>query len=114
MAAVAFLGQRITDRVKTFQQRDDLQPIGDIRALGAMIAFELVTEKGTNKPDADATKALCAKALENGLILLSCGVYANTIRILVPLTASDAIVDEGLDIIERSLAEIRATSVAAE
>jgi 4-aminobutyrate aminotransferase / (S)-3-amino-2-methylpropionate transaminase / 5-aminovalerate transaminase len=45
---------------------------------------------------------------------LSCGVYANTIRILVPLTASDAIVDEGLDIIERSLAEIRATSVAAE
>jgi 4-aminobutyrate aminotransferase / (S)-3-amino-2-methylpropionate transaminase / 5-aminovalerate transaminase len=108
------LGQRITDRVKTFQQRDDLQPIGDIRALGAMIAFELVTEKGTNKPDADATKALCAKALENGLILLSCGVYANTIRILVPLTASDAIVDEGLDIIERSLAEIRATSVAAE
>ena len=108
------LGQRITERVKTFQQRDDLQPIGDIRALGAMIAFEMVTEKGTNKPDAEATKALCAKALENGLILLSCGVYANTIRILVPLTASDAIVDEGLDIIERSMAEIRAQSAAAE
>lgn len=108
------LGQRITERVKTFQQRDDLQPIGDIRALGAMIAFEMVTEKGTNKPDADATKALCAKALENGLILLSCGVFANTIRILVPLTASDAIVDEGLDIIERSMAEIRAQSAAAE
>jgi 4-aminobutyrate aminotransferase/(S)-3-amino-2-methylpropionate transaminase len=40
------------------------------------------------------------------MILLSCGVYANTIRILVPLTASDAIVDEGLDIIERSLKQV--------
>ena len=69
---------------------------------------------GGNTPDAEATKTLCAKALEKGLILLSCGVYANTIRILVPLTASDAIVDEGLDIIEAALAELGATAVAAE
>ena len=52
------------------------------------------------------TVALNRKAAENGLILLSCGLYGNVVRIMVPLTASDAIVDEGLDIIERSLREI--------
>ena len=93
------LGQRILERIDRIKTRSDVHPIGDVRGLGAMIAFELVTEHGGNTPDAEATKTLCAKALEKGLILLSCGVYANTIRILVPLTASDAIVDEGLDII---------------
>ncbi|WNJ98861.1 4-aminobutyrate--2-oxoglutarate transaminase [Thalassospiraceae bacterium LMO-JJ14] len=108
------LGERLIERVQKMKARPDTHPIGDIRGLGAMVAFELVTEKGTNTPDADATKALCAKALEHGLILLSCGVYANTIRILVPLTASDAIVDEGLDIIERCLAELGTSAAAAE
>ena len=108
------LGERLVERINRMKERTDLHPIGDVRGLGAMVAFEMVTEKGSNTPDADATKALCAKALEKGLILLSCGVYANTIRILVPLTASDAIVDEGLDIIENCLAELGATAVAAE
>lgn len=107
------LGKRLIARIQNLAERTDIQPIGDIRGLGAMVAFELV-KPGSNEPDADATKALCAKALENGLILLSCGVFANTIRILVPLTASDEIVDEGLDIIERSLVEIGQTAVAAE
>ncbi|MBO6949254.1 MAG: 4-aminobutyrate--2-oxoglutarate transaminase [Rhodospirillales bacterium] len=108
------IGQRIVERVNRIKDRTDVQPIGDVRGLGAMVAFEMVTEKGTDKPDADATKTLCAKALEKGLILLSCGVYANTIRILVPLTASDAVIDEGLDIIENCLAEMGTTAVAAE
>ncbi len=108
------LGERLVERINRMKDRADLHPIGDVRGLGAMVAFEMVTEKGSHTPDADATKALCAKALEKGLILLSCGVYANTIRILVPLTASDAIVDEGLDIIENCLAELGATAVAAE
>ena len=65
-----------------------------------------MTERGSNKPDAKTTGALIAKAEENGLVLLSCGVFGNTVRILVPLTASDEIVDEGLDIIERSMIEL--------
>jgi 4-aminobutyrate aminotransferase/(S)-3-amino-2-methylpropionate transaminase len=76
--------------------------IGDIRGLGAMVACDLITKDGT--PDADLTKAVTAKAGENGLVLLSCGVNANVVRILVPLTASDAIVDEGLDVLETALA----------
>jgi 4-aminobutyrate aminotransferase-like enzyme len=106
------LGQRIVSKLQSFKGRDDMPPIGDIRALGAMVAFELLTPGG-QAPDADATKALCAKALENGLVLLSCGVYGNTIRILVPLTASDAIVEEGLEIIEKSLCELVLAKAAA-
>jgi 4-aminobutyrate aminotransferase/(S)-3-amino-2-methylpropionate transaminase len=47
---------------------------------------------------------LCAEATKLGLILLSCGTYGNVVRILVPLTASDAIVDEGLDMLEAAMA----------
>ena len=69
--------------------------------VGAMAAFELLNRDG--KPDPQMTGALCAKAREKGLILLSCGFYGNSIRILVPLTVSSAVLEEGLSIIEQSL-----------
>jgi 4-aminobutyrate aminotransferase/(S)-3-amino-2-methylpropionate transaminase len=69
-----------------------------------MIAFDVLKQRGSNEPDAEATKRITQLAHENGLILLSCGTTANTIRILVPLTASDMIVDEGLAVLERCLA----------
>jgi len=53
-------------------------------------------------------KRLAAEATQRGLILLTCGTYGNVIRILVPLTASDAIVDEGLAIIDACLTAIQA------
>ena len=55
-----------------------------------------------------AKRSLCAEASKRGLILLSCGTYGNVIRILVPLTASDAIVDEGLAIIDACLTAAQA------
>ena len=55
------------------------------------------------EPDAAGTKALVAKCLERGLLILSCGVYANTIRMLTPLTASEAVLKEGLDILEAAI-----------
>ena len=73
--------------------------IGDIRGPGAMIAIELFTGGDLARPDADRTRRIVAEALRRGLILLSCGVYANVIRILVPLTASDAVLDEGLAVL---------------
>jgi 4-aminobutyrate aminotransferase/(S)-3-amino-2-methylpropionate transaminase len=72
--------------------------IQDVRGHGAMVAIELFQGGDLAKPDADLTKRLCAEAAKRGLILLSCGTYANVIRVLVPLTASDALVDEGLAI----------------
>jgi 4-aminobutyrate aminotransferase / (S)-3-amino-2-methylpropionate transaminase / 5-aminovalerate transaminase len=71
-----------------------------------MIAVELVKTGAAPGPDAELTKALVQRAAVNGLILLSCGVYGNVIRFLMPLTADDAIVAEGLDIFERSLREL--------
>ena len=83
--------------------------IADVRGLGAMVAIELCKGGDLKHPDADMAKRLCAEATQRGLILLSCGTYGNVIRILVPLTASDAIVDEGLAIIKASLAAAQGT-----
>ena len=73
--------------------------VGDIRALGAMVAVELVTDGDASKPDAVLAKALCNRAVESGLILLSCGVRGNVIRILAPLTIEMDHVNEGLGIL---------------
>jgi 4-aminobutyrate aminotransferase / (S)-3-amino-2-methylpropionate transaminase / 5-aminovalerate transaminase len=75
-----------------------------LRGLGAMIGFDVTNDAG--ETDGAVAKAVCAAALEAGLILLSCGTKGETIRILVPLTASEAVVDEGLDIVEASLAKV--------
>lgn len=74
--------------------------IGDIRGLGAMVAMELVKDGDAERPDPDLTKAIVAEAQKRGLILLSCGTRANVIRFLPPLTAPQAVVGEGLDILE--------------
>jgi 4-aminobutyrate aminotransferase/(S)-3-amino-2-methylpropionate transaminase len=75
--------------------------IGEVRCdRGAMIAIELVQDGDVNKPAADLTKALVGAAYEHGLVLLSCGVNGNVIRFLPALTISDALIDEGLDILE--------------
>ena len=96
-------GKRMIERIEAMKRSNSLRPIGDVRGLGAMVAFELVTERGTNTPDPDATKAVTAKALDEGLILLSCGYYANTIRLLAPLTIADDHLEEGLNALEASL-----------
>jgi 4-aminobutyrate aminotransferase/(S)-3-amino-2-methylpropionate transaminase len=101
------MGAMIRDRLLTMQRRNDLLPIAEVRGPGAMIAFDVVKERGSHEPDAEATRRVVARACDRGLVLLSCGVYANTIRILVPLTASDAIVREGLDLLEDSLIDER-------
>lgn len=75
----------------------------DIRGLGAMVAVEFVTDFDSAKPDADFTKRVIAHALKRGLLLLSCGLHGNALRVMVPLTASDAIVEEGLAIFEAAV-----------
>ena len=100
------LGARIVARLQEIASSNWLPYISEVRGLGAMVSFELVQDRATDSPNPELTVALTRKAAENGLILLSCGLYGNVVRIMVPLTASDAIVDEGLDIIERSLGEI--------
>jgi 4-aminobutyrate aminotransferase len=99
--------QALGERFRTFVgalAADPANGIGEVRGLGAMVAFEIV-KPGTAEPDADRTKRITARAAELGLILLSCGVYYNTIRVLVPITAQDAVFEEGLRLLARAIAE---------
>jgi 4-aminobutyrate aminotransferase/(S)-3-amino-2-methylpropionate transaminase len=97
------IGARIKARVAELAQRNDTVPIGAIRGPGAMIGFEIFAGRGGTEPDADATKRVTARALDHGLVLLSCGVFGNVIRILVPLTVEDDVLEEGLDRLEQAL-----------
>lgn len=101
------MGERIKARLAKIAARNDVVPIAAIRGNGAMIGFDIVKSRGAYDPDADATKRVTTAALNEGLILLSCGVFSNVIRILVPLTASDAVLDEGLDKLDRALVASR-------
>lgn len=102
------IGKRFSKRLRAMQQKYP-GVIGDIRAdRGAMMAIELVSDGDAEKPNADLTKNLVADAYKNGLALLSCGVYGNVIRFLPALTITDALIDEGLDILDRCLARLLA------
>jgi 4-aminobutyrate aminotransferase/(S)-3-amino-2-methylpropionate transaminase len=91
------------ERLGRMQADDDR--IGDVRGRGAMIAVELV-KSGTIEPDADLTRALCAGAHAAGVIVLSCGTFGNVLRFLPPLTISDELLEEGLDVIALVLKDL--------
>ncbi|MEA2723636.1 MAG: 4-aminobutyrate aminotransferase / (S)-3-amino-2-methylpropionate transaminase / 5-aminovalerate [Gemmatimonadales bacterium] len=97
--------QRTGDRIKArFAKWADQYPcIGDVRGLGAMVAMELVTDRQSRTPDKALTGRILAGALARGLVLLSAGTYGNVIRVLAPLTADDALIDEGLDVFGAAL-----------
>ena len=98
------LGTHLMARFERWRER--FHCVDNIRSHGAMAAFDLVADRNARTPDADLAGSLCRSARDHGLILLSCGLYGNTIRILVPITAEAEIVDEGLDVIEEQLAAL--------
>ncbi len=103
VARAAAIGDRAGARLRSMQTRHP-GVIGEVRAeRGAMLAIELVRNGDARQPDDDLTKSIVASAYENGLVLLSCGVNGNVIRLLPALTITDALLDEGLDILERCL-----------
>ncbi|MGP9499251.1 4-aminobutyrate--2-oxoglutarate transaminase [Halomonas sp. AOP43-D1-4] len=95
------LGDKLAKHFNQWQAR--YESVANVRHMGAMGAFELVADKTTRAPNAELASALCKKAREEGLILLSCGMYGNTIRFLMPITIEDDVLNEGLDIIESCL-----------
>lgn len=102
------LGERMKARLDAVAGK--MPCIAEVRGLGAMVAIELF--KNGREPAPELAKALVAEAAKRGLILLSCGMYGNVIRILVPLTASEALIDDGLVIIEQCLNAVTAKAVA--
>jgi len=95
------VGQRMRSHLEALAKQ--MPRIGDVRGLGAMVAFELVRDPKTKEPDAETTASILAFAEKRGLILLSCGTAANVVRLLAPLTIPDAVLDEGLAILSAAL-----------
>jgi 4-aminobutyrate aminotransferase len=80
----------------------EVPQIAQVRGLGAMIGVEFANAK-TREPDAGFAKKVQARALEEGLLLLTCGIHFNVIRFLMPLTIPDPVFAEALQILERSI-----------
>jgi 4-aminobutyrate aminotransferase/(S)-3-amino-2-methylpropionate transaminase len=78
--------------------------VGDIRGRGAMLAVELVSDLEKKTPDADLTGRVNRACHERGLVTLTCGTFGNVFRFLPPLSASDELLAEGLDILEEAFA----------
>jgi len=95
------VGQRMRSHLEALAKQ--LPCIGDVRGLGAMVAFELVKDAKTKEPDADLTASILAHAEQRGLILLSCGTSANVVRLLAPLTIPDAVLEEGLTLLSAAV-----------
>ncbi|MDX1635975.1 MAG: 4-aminobutyrate--2-oxoglutarate transaminase [Marinobacter sp.] len=98
------LGETLKKRFHQWQEKYAF--LDNVRNLGPMAAFEFVKDKDSREPRADLAAALTKKCKEKGLILLSCGMYANSIRFLMPVTIEDEVLEEGLKIIEESLDEL--------
>ena len=99
------IGERMVNHLRDIKEEFPAI-VGDIRNLGAMIALELVKDNDIQKPNPELTKAICAKAAEKGLILLSCGTRANVIRFLPPLTTEMEIIDEGMALLKSIIKEL--------
>src|SRR5215213_6485257 len=97
------VGERIRAGLEAIAARVD--SVGEVRGLGSMLAIELVEDRETKAPAAALASATTAAARERGLVLLSCGLYGNVIRILVPLLVSDEDLDRGLELLEEALVD---------
>jgi 4-aminobutyrate aminotransferase / (S)-3-amino-2-methylpropionate transaminase / 5-aminovalerate transaminase len=87
--------------------------IGEVRGLGAMMAFELVKDKNPNKPDADLCKALMNACAAKGLLIISAGPAGNVIRVLSPLVITRPQLIKGLTILREELIRLTGATVAA-
>ena len=97
------IGDVLLSRLRALAERYDI--IGDVRGRGAMVAMELV-RAGDKTPDPDAPAAVVKYCHAKGLIVLTAGTYGNVLRLLPPLVISDALLDEGLTIIEEAFAQL--------
>lgn len=98
----ATLGRRLVAFLE--RRRSAVPQLAEVRGLGSMVAAELCVP-GTTRPDGEFTKRVQRRALDQGLVVLTCGVDANVIRFLYPLTIPDALFEEGLAILGRAMEE---------
>jgi len=95
------IGQIIRSRMEAMQQRHP--QIGDVRGIGSMIAMELVRNGDPLEPDGELCGRVLRRCWDNGLLVIGAGTYKNIIRLLVPLTIEDALLERGLSILAAAL-----------
>ena len=98
----AMLGEKCRARLDAMRSR--FACIADVRGLGAMTAVEFCHDGDPTKPAGEIAAALKAEAARHGLLLLNCGSYGNVLRLMLPLTIPEAVLDEGMEILEAALA----------
>lgn len=106
LARAQKLGEHVAQRLRAMQGDQRFACIGDVRGLGPMLAIEFVKHRASKEPAPEIAKSVAARAVERGLIVLSCGIYANAVRFLMPLTMSLELADEGLGILEASILDV--------
>jgi 4-aminobutyrate aminotransferase / (S)-3-amino-2-methylpropionate transaminase / 5-aminovalerate transaminase len=97
----AAIGETMRARMLGWQERRPA--IGEVRGLGSMLALELVSDPGARTPAPELAGAVVDAALARGLLLITCGLHGNCIRVLVPLTIADAELEEALEVWEEAL-----------
>jgi 4-aminobutyrate aminotransferase/(S)-3-amino-2-methylpropionate transaminase len=105
------IGRTAMERFLHLQKRFPL--IGDVRGQGGMLALELVKDRATREPAAQATSDILAAAHQRGLALINAGMYGNVIRVLVPLNVTDEQLQRGLDILEEAIATVARVATAS-
>jgi 4-aminobutyrate aminotransferase/(S)-3-amino-2-methylpropionate transaminase len=95
------IGRRIGDRMRAVAREVEL--LGEVRGLGAMQAIELVRDRATREPAAEAARQVIAEARARGVLLLGAGTAGNVVRFLAPLTVPDDLLEEGLAAVEAAL-----------
>lgn len=97
------VGARVRERFAAWASRFGI--VGDVRGLGAMVAFEVVRDKMGHEAAGDLAAQIVQAAYQGGLILVKAGFHGNVIRFLAPLCITDDELARGLDILERAVAE---------
>lgn len=97
------LGERFMKMLASLRERRTGRPIGDIRGLGGMVAFDMVTKHGGAAPDPERAKAVVRDCLNHGLLVVTCGTYGETIRLLPPLSIDEPMLEKGIAILSQVL-----------
>ncbi|EIW17322.1 MULTISPECIES: 4-aminobutyrate--2-oxoglutarate transaminase [Pelosinus] len=97
----AQIGSTAMKRLKELQERCTV--VGDVRGIGAMIGIELVKDRQTKEPAKEITSKVVKYCLEQGVMLISAGIFSNVIRLLIPLVVTDEQLDRGLTVLEQSI-----------
>lgn len=102
LVAARRAGEIVSRRFGQMQEKHPV--IGDVRGRGAMWALELVADPATKEPlAADKMGAIARNALENGVVVLTAGTYGNVVRLLPPINIEEALLEDGLDVLDGAI-----------